>query len=191
LAVRAGAFDRFTRELIGYRDELLSGNPVEDHEEFYQRYLVVRETPKRGLRVDFNEDEIQRRRKKYSGFFCILSNKLKTAEEALDIYRNKDVVENCFDDLKNHLDMKRLRVHTAPAMDGRLFLQFLALVYVSLIRAATRPDEKLRHLTVREVMEEMETLVRIKYSKRYGEVFTETTPIQRQIMEVFGIELPA
>ena len=187
----AGAFDRFTRELIGYRDELLSGSPVEDHEEFYQRYLVVRETPKRGLRVDFNEDEIQRRRKKYSGFFCILSNKIKTAEEALDIYRNKDVVENCFDDLKNHLDMKRLRVHTAPAMDGRLFLQFLALVYVSMIRAATRPDEKLRHLTVREVMEDMETLVRIKYSKRYGEVFTETTPIQRQIMDVFGIELPA
>jgi len=187
----AGAFDRFTRELIGYRDELLSGNPVEDHEEFYQRYLVVRETPKRGLRVDFNEDEIQRRRRKYSGFLCILSNKVKTAEEALDIYRNKDVVENCFDDLKNHLDMKRLRVHTAPAMDGRLFLQFLALVYVSMIRAATRPDEKLRHLTVREVMEEMETLVRIKYSKRYGEVLTETTPIQRRIMDVFGIELPA
>lgn len=183
-------FDCFTRELIGYRDELLSGKPVEDHEESYRRYLVVRETPRRGLRVDFNEEEIQRRRTKYSGFFCILSNKIKTAGEALDIYRNKDVVENCFDDLKNHLDMKRLRVHTAPAMDGRLFLQFLALVYVSSIRAAARGDEKLRHLTVREIMEEMETLVRIKYSNRYGEVFTETTPIQRRIMDVFGVELP-
>jgi hypothetical protein len=40
-------------------------------------------------------------------------------------------------------------------------------------------------------MEEMETLVRIKYSKRYGEVYTETTPIQRRIMDVFGVELPA
>ena len=187
----AGAFDRFTRELIGYRDELLSGKPVEDHEEFYRRYLVVRETPKRGMRVDFNEDEIQSRRKKYSGFFCILSNTIKTAGDALEIYRNKDVVENCFDDLKNHLDMKRLRVHTAPAMDGRLFLQFLALIYVSSIRAETRPDEKLRHLTVREVMEEMETLVRITYSNRYGQVFTETTPIQRRIMDLFGIKLPA
>ena len=177
--------------MIGYRDEVLSGKPVEDHEEFYRRYLIVRETPKRGLKVEFNEDEIQRRRKKYSGFFCILTNKIKTAEEALEIYRNKDVVENCFDDLKNHLDMKRLRVHTAPAMDGRLFLQFLALVYVSSIRTAVQADEKLRHMTVREVMEQMETLVRVKYSNRYGEVFTETTPMQRRIMEVFGIELPA
>lgn len=153
--------------------------------------LIVRETPKRGIAVDFNEDEIQRRRKRYSGFFCILSNKIRTAEEALEVYRNKDVVENCFDDLKNHLDMKRLRVHTAPAMDGRLFLQFLALVYVSAIRTTAQADAKLKHLTVREVMEQMETLARIRYSNRYGEVFTETTPIQRTIMEVFGIELPA
>jgi transposase len=187
----ANAFDRFTRELIGYRDELLSGKPVEDHEESYQRYLVVRDTPKRGLKVDFNEEEIRKRRKRHSGFFCILSNKVKTPEEALEIYRRKDVVENCFDDLKNHLDMKRLRVHSASAMDGRLFLQFLALVYVSAIRAVTQADEKLRYMTVREVMEEMETLARIKYSSRYGQVFTETTPIQRQIMDAFAIELPA
>jgi len=40
---------------------------------------------------------------------------------------------------------------------------------------------------VRELMEEMETLVRIKYSNRYGEVFTEPTPVQRRIMDVFGV----
>lgn len=187
----ASDFDRFTRALIGYRDEVLSGKPHEEHEEFYRRYLVVRQTPKRGLRVEFNEEEIQRHRKRYSGFFCILSNQIKTAEEALNVYRNKDVVENCFDDLKNHMDMKRLRVHTALAMDGRLFLQFLALVYVSSIRTAIGEDEQLKHLTVREVMEEMETLVRVKYSSRYGQVFTETTPRQRRIMDVFGVELPA
>ena len=87
--------------------------------------------------------------------------------------------------------MKRLRVHSAKNMDGRMFLQFLALIYVSSIRITIQKDEKLKYLTVREVMEEMETLVRVKYSNRYGEVFTETTPIQRRIMEVFKIELPA
>jgi len=186
----ASDFDRFTRRLIGYRNELLNRKPVEEHEEFYQRYLVVRETPKRGLRVDFNEEEIHKHRKKYSGFFCILSNKIKDAQEALNVYRSKDVVENCFDDLKNHLDMKRLRVHSAPAMDARLFLQFMALIYVSSIRNAIRKDETLKYLTAREVMEEMETIVKVKYSNRYGQVFTETTPIQCRIMDVFGIKLP-
>ena len=140
--------------------------------------------------MEFNETEIQKKRKKYSGFFCIFSNKIKIAEEALNVYRNKDVVENCFDDLKNHLDMKRLRVHSATAMDGRLFLQFLALIYTSSIRTRIQADKKLKYMTVREVMEEMETLTKIKYSNRYGQVFTETTKIQRKIMEVFDIELP-
>ncbi|MEW8119928.1 MAG: hypothetical protein AB2792_22430, partial [Candidatus Thiodiazotropha sp.] len=86
------------------------------------------------------------------------------------------------DDLKNHLDMKRLRVHSAPAMDGRLFLQFLALIYVSSIRTRIIGNEKLKNFTAAKVMEEMETLVRVKYSNRYGQGFTETTPAQRRIL---------
>jgi hypothetical protein len=187
----ASDFDTFTRKLIQYRNELLTEKPLKEHEELYRRYLIVRRTPKRGLRVDFNEEEVQKHRKRYSGFFCLLSNKIKDATEALTVYRNKDVVENCFDDLKNHLDMKRLRVHSSKTMDGRLFLQFLALIYVSSIRIEIQKDERLKYLTVREVMEQMETLVKVKYSNRYGEVFTEVTPLQRRIMDVFEIKLPS
>jgi len=187
----ANDFDRFTHQLINCRDELLSGKPAEDIDKNLRHHLIIKGTPKRGLRVEFNEEEIQNTRKKYCGFFCILSNKIKTADEALCVYRDKDVVENCFDDLKTHMDMKRLRVHTAPTMDGRLFLQFLALIYVSSIRTEIQQDEKLKYFTVGKVMEEMETLVKVKYSNRYGQVFTETTRIQRRIMELFGIELPS
>lgn len=183
-------FDRFTRKLISYKKEFLSGKRIKKHEDFYNRYLIIKKTPNRGLKVDFNEKEIQKYRKRYSGFFCILSNKIKTAKEALNIYRTKDVVENSFDDLKNYLDMKRLRVHTAKAMDTRLFLQFLALIYISSIRSTIKTNKKLKHLTVREVLEEMETLTRIKYSNRYGQIFTETTPLQKYIMQEFGIKLP-
>lgn len=185
----AEEFDSFTRKLIGYRDELLAGKRVEEHEECYRRYLIVKETPKRGLKVSFNDEEIQKYRKQYCGFFCIMSNKIKSAKEALEIYRTKDVVEKSFDDLKNHLDMKRLRVHTASAMDCRIFLQFIALIYISSIRNTIQSDKKLKYFTAREVLEEMETISRIKYSNRYGQLFTETTPLQRHIMQTFGIEL--
>jgi transposase len=182
-------FDKFTRRLISYKHELESGERVERHEEFYQRYFKIKETPKRGLRIEYEENEIQKQRKKYCGFFCVLSNTIKSPLKALEVYREKDVVENCFDDLKNHLDMKRLRVHNSAAMDTRLFLQFIALIYVSHIRKTTRNDEKLKYLTVREVMEEMESLVEIKYSGRYGEVFTERSPIQRHILNAFEVEI--
>jgi len=163
---------------------------MKDHEEFYRRYFIVKETPKRGLKVSYNEEEVRRHRDRYSGFICIFSNTIKDAAEALEVYRNKDVVENCFDDLKNHLDMKRLRVHSAAAMDCRLFLQFLSLVYISGIRNTIQVDSNLKHLTVREVMEEMETLTKIKYSNRYGQIFTEITPLKRHIMKAFDLEIP-
>jgi len=87
--------------------------------------------------------------------------------------------------------MKRLRVHSAAAMDSRLFLQFLALIYISQIRKTTQRDKILKNLTVREVIENMETLVKIKYSHRYGQLYTEINPIQRKIMETFGLAIPS
>lgn len=60
----------------------------------------------------------------------------------------------------------------AAAMDSRLFLQFLALIYTSSIRTKIQNDEKLKYMVVRETMEEMETLTKIKYSNRYGQVYT-------------------
>jgi len=187
----AADFDAFTRKLLALKEELESEKLVEAHEAMYEKYFIVKETPKRGFQVEFNNEAIQTHRKKYSGFFCIITNQTKSPEETLKNYREKDAVENSFDDLKNSLDMKRLRVHNSSAMDSRLFLQFLALIYVSEIRKVIRNNKKLKNLTVRDVMEQMETLTRIKYSKHYGQVYTETTPLQRDIMQAFDIILPA
>lgn len=185
----ADEVDRFTRELLLRKEELESGHRDKAKEEYYARFFLIKETPKRGLRVIFNDTEIQKHRKRYAGFFCILSTAIKDPMETLRVYRAKDAVENSFDDLKNHLDMKRLRIHTSAAMDSRLFLQFLSLILICRIRNTIQEDKILKNLTVREVMEEMETLVKITYSGRYGQVYTENSPIQRKIMEAFAITL--
>ncbi len=184
----ANNYDTFTRKLMTLKAELQSGKPIEDHEKLYERYFIIRQTPKRGLSIEFNDEEILKFRKRYSGFFCILSNKIKQADEALRVYRGKDVVENCFDDLKNHLDMKCLRVHSSQAMDTRLFLKFLALIYASEIRQITKANDKLKYLSVREVMEHMESLSEIKVVGNTKRMLTETSPLQRQILEAFEIE---
>jgi transposase len=43
-------------------------------------------------------------------------------EKALEIYRHNEVVENCFDELKNALDRNFLRFHSSKTMDARLFI---------------------------------------------------------------------
>jgi transposase len=191
-AVRAAEeFDRLTRKLVRLKKELESGSISATDKERYARYFIVKETSKRGRHVAFNEEEIQKNRKRYAGFFCILSNRFKDSMETLRVYRRKEVVENCFSDLKNQLDMKRLRIHSSAAMDSRIFLQFLALILICRIRDTIQGDKNLRNLTVREIMEAMESLVRVIYSGRYGQLYTEAGPLQRKIIATFGMTLPA
>ena len=188
-ASAAENFDKLTKRLIICKDELERGDLQEANKEFYDRFFIIKRTPKRGLSVVYNEKEIQKHRKRYAGFFCILTNMKTVSSELLESYRKKDIVENCFDDLKNGLDMKRLRIHSSEAMDTRLFIQFLALILLSRMRVVLKENKELRYKSPREIMEAMESIVRITYSGRYGSIISETGPLQQKIIEVFGLDL--
>ncbi|MCL2825195.1 MAG: IS1634 family transposase [Polyangiaceae bacterium] len=181
-------YDRFIKKLISCKGELESGNRNEKNKDLYERYFHVRESAKGTIGVDYNDDEIRAYKNRYAGFFCILTNVRADSDEVLDIYRRKDVVENCFDDLKNALDMKRLRIHSSSAMDSRLFIQFLALSLLSRIRTVSREHKSLKHKTAREIIETMETLTRISYSSRATPIITEAGPAERNIIDAFALD---
>ena len=106
------------------------------------------------------------------------------------VYRDKDAVEKCFDDLKNSLDMKRLRMHKSSTVDGRLFIQFLALILISALRKEMRVSGLIEKYTVHELLREMETLTKVNYSGKYGHILTEVTKAQRDILEALDIQMP-
>jgi transposase len=184
-------YDDFTLRLLDWKEKLESGHLDKRHKDEYEIFFSIRETPKRGCKVIFNQAAIDRHRNHYAGYFCILTTSKMEPEEALRIYRNKDIVENCFDDLKNSLDMKRIRVHSSETMSARLFVQFLGLIIYSRIRNVVKSNKKLRHMAVREVIEAMEPIMKIRYSGKYGEVITEIGPLQREIIDAFKLDIPS
>ena len=93
-----------------------------------QAVLHRKEDSQAWLSVKYNDAAIQKYRKRYAGFFYILTNVKMDSGELLEVYRRKDVVENCFDDLKSSLDMKRFSIRSSATMDSRLFIQFFALI---------------------------------------------------------------
>lgn len=188
---RANAVDRFNEDLVGYRKELESGKLISEHQEAYDTFFVVKTTRKRGTKVSYNTEAASEYINRYSGFQALLSNGIKDPVEALQIYRDKDVVEKCFDDLKNQLDMKRLRMHSSATVDGRLFVQFIALIYISALRKEMRKSGLIEQYTVRELLQEMETLTKVKYSGKYGHILTEVTKSQRKILKDLNIEIPS
>ncbi len=184
---RALDIDRFNEKLLAYRGELESGKLVKDHQEAYDTFFVIKTTPKRGTKVSYNSEAVSRYIKRYAGFHTLLSNSIKDPVKALQVYRDKDIVEKCFDDLKNQLDMKRLRMHSSATVDGRLFVQFIALILMSALRKEMRKTKLIERYTVREILREMETLTKIKYTGKYGYILTELTKPQREILD--GLEI--
>lgn len=187
---RADAVDKFNEELVEYKRELESGKPISEHQEAYDTFFVMKTTPKRGLQVSYNTEAVNQYISRYAGFQALLTNSVKNPVESLQIYRDKDVVEKCFDDLKNQLDMKRLRMHSSATVDGRLFVQFIALIYMSALRREMRKSDLIKRYTVRELLQEMETLTKVKYSGKYGHILTEVTKPQREILKGLNITLP-
>jgi transposase len=185
----AAAADKLDLKLTRLMGELTSGRDDPIHKEDYKRFFTVTETPVRGRKVTEKTAAVNAARDKYAGFFSIMTTKKMDAADALDIYRRKEVVENCFDDLKNTLDMNRLRIHSSQAMDARLFIQFISLILLSRLRSIKNASAfpSLKRISTRDIMEAMETIAEVTYSGRYGSIVTETDPLQRDIIEAFGI----
>jgi transposase len=179
--------DALDLKLALWQAELASGQTKVENEWAYKKYFFVKETPKCGRKVIENIKAIETAKSNYCGFFSLLTVSKMDAPTALEVYRRKEVVENCFDDLKNTLDMKRLRIHSSAAMDARLFIQFVALILLSQVRRIKNGCLQLKNLTIREIMDAMESIVEVRYSGRYGKIITESGPLQRNIMDAFSV----
>ncbi|MBM3197838.1 MAG: transposase, partial [Chlamydiae bacterium] len=58
------------------------------------------------------------------------------------------------------------------------------------LRREMRKSELIERYTTRELLQEMETLTKVKYSGKYGLILTEVTKSQRDILKGLNIELP-
>ena len=85
-------------------EELMAGRHVKEHASYYDKFFLIHKTPIRGIRVDYNEEAISKHKRNHIGWFVLVSNHIKDTTKALEVYRSKDAVEKCFDDLKNDLD---------------------------------------------------------------------------------------
>lgn len=168
-------------------EELISGKRNKDHQKYYDQFFRIKETPVRGIKVDFDDDAIANYKQNRVGWFVLAGNDIKDKEKALQIYRDKDAVEKCFDDLKNDLDMKRIRMHTKETMEGRIFIQFIALLITTRLKQVMNEAGWFKDYDLQEIIDEMKSLREVKIEGTRRKYSTEPTPLQRKVIELYGL----
>ena len=122
----------------------LLSDPLANVKSQYKPFFFI-EKPKYARKrvVDFNTEAITKHKNKYVGYICFLTNDptAKTAKDALAECSTRDYIEKDFDEMKNDLDMRRIRVHTDGRMRARLFIQFIAEIYLREIRFRIRQSK--------------------------------------------------
>ena len=179
----------FNRMLDSLEAELASGKRIPEHEKNYTKYYEIKQTPVRGITFTPKQDAIDEAEKNY-GYFALISNCVKDPLDALEVYRSKDMIEKAFGDIKERLNMRTTSVSSEENLDGKLFVQFLALIYLSYIKKAMSDNDLFKSHTMQEVMDNLDIIERFEQPgkrHRIGEI----TKKQLHLYKCLGVEPPA
>ena len=147
----------FNRRLDTLKNELLSGHRVPEHEKDYRKYFEIKETPKKGISLTVKQDAVDAAHERY-GFFVLISNEVKDPVTALSLYRMRDVVEKAFWNVKERLNLRRTMTSSESSLEGKLFVEFVALIYLSYIQKKMEEKGLFATYTLHELLDELDVI---------------------------------
>lgn len=167
----------------------------EEVEEFIERQFTG---GSRFFEIKVRQDKVELKRKPkalsrrinlFGKMILLCSISSMDRVEVLSWYRRKDFIEKAFEVIKNEIDGNRLRVKGIEALEGRLFIMFIALILYTGLSNRMKENEMYKKYTLSEVLYELKKIkvVEMLNGKRY---LTEVTKKQRTIYEKLGIPLP-
>ncbi|BBB89568.1 MAG TPA: hypothetical protein PKA28_16610 [Methylomusa anaerophila] len=169
--------------------DLKEGSEREYCAKDYAKYFEVTQTPKRGRQVKPREDVIREEARNY-GYFALLSNEVKDPCEALSLYRSKDIVEKAFGNLKERLNFRRMQVSSELSLNGKLFVEFVALIYLSYVKKKMQDAKLFEKWTMQGLLDELDT-IELFEAPGYGRVLGEITAKQQALFEALSVKCPS
>ena len=122
----------FEEKLQALRALLEAGTPLELLTKGQQKMVsecLCLKTRSGKTAVSFNVEACREKKRRF-GIFALISNKRRDPFDCLRTYRRRTLIELCFEDYKDKTGGSRPRVWSADALQGRMFVQFVALCYL-------------------------------------------------------------
>ncbi len=176
------------KKILRLQKELEEHREQKANTSLYERYFLIKDTPKRGRKVTIRHNVVKSD-EQYYGFFALLSNCIKDKTEALSIYRTKDCVEKAFGNLKERLGLRRPGVSTESHLQGKIFVQYLALIILSKIQKSMKDKQLYADYTIYSLLDELDV---IEYYEQPGKVghWGEITKKQQALFDSLEVQTP-
>jgi transposase len=135
------------------------------------------------------KDDVIKEKRRYFGFFVLLSDIEEETWEALYIYRRKDLAEKGFNNIKDILNCRRTLVSSERSLDGKLFVMFIALIYLSYINKQMKIKKMYKDYTLNKLLDKLDIIECFEYEVgklRVGEILDK----QKKIYEDMEVKVP-
>ena len=119
-----------------------------------------------------------------------MSNEVKDPFEALSLYRSNDIVEKSFGNLKDRLNFRRMEVSSELSLNGKLFVEFVALIYLSYVKKKMQEASLFDKWTLQGLLDELDTIELLE-SPEHGRLLGEGTKKQEQLYLSLGVDPPS
>ncbi len=178
----------FDRRLLGLCRELESGKRVPEHKKLYHKFFEIKTTPEAATKATVKEEEVSTA-KRYFGFFALVSNEAMDAITALELYRNKDLIEEALGSLKARLNMRRTLGSSKKSPKGKLFVEFIGLIYLSYIKKQMQDTGLFKDYTLATLLE---TLDAIECFESPDQMLRAGEPLEKQkrLYAALGVDPP-
>lgn len=113
-----------------------------------------------------------------------------SASEGLSLCRSKDIVEKGFGNLEERLNFRKMQVSSELSLNGKLFVEFVTLIYLSFIKKKMQDAKLLENWTIQGLIDELDVIELFEAPDK-GRILGEITEKQKGLYRSLGVELPS
>jgi transposase len=135
------------------------------------------------------DDEVRNAMARMGKMIILTKSQPACIASLLSGYRARDAIEKSFDLMKNELNEGRLRVVGSDAIEGRIFVNFIALIIVSYLRNSLASNNLATKFTLSEALCELNKVKRVTLYDG-STCLTEISKKQRDLFDAFGVACP-
>lgn len=146
--------------------------------------------PDQKLQFIREREDVISRDIKLCGYFAIITSSEMTAEQALDLYKSRDVSEKLFRGDKSYLGEQAMRVYGDEPLHAKIFIEFVALIIRNKLYTCLKDrmkEQKKNYMTVPAAIKELNKIELIRQANGTYMLDHAVSATQKDMLQAFNM----